>query len=202
MKQIIISITLAVGLQLGLSAAADGPTPRIDIKGLGKGKKLLEFSKMHVFGTVKAKVTYANWKWVKGKSYCLAYFFGAPAGKWTLVGTQFTPSISGTVQIKLLSQPRKKGQNEQVVYYDHLKVIGAKMENLSFEKHKDLVPTGWKQKDLKNRHTITAGIVSQPVKDGKYAVITTHDSRLIYNLKVEAGKKVIIEVWVYPKSGK
>ncbi len=202
MKQIFISMTLVFGLQLGLSAAPDGPTPRIDLRGLGKGKNLLEFSKMYIFGTTKAKISYANWKWVKGKSYCIAYFFGAPASKWTLIGIQFTPSVSGTVKINLLAQPHKKGQNEQVVYYDQMKVTGAKLENASFENHKSLVPTGWKRSDLNNKHTVIAGVVSKPVKDGKYAVITTHDSRLIYNLRVKAGHKVIIEVWAYPKSGK
>jgi hypothetical protein len=196
-KPTILSMAMIVGLQLGLSAAP--AIPRIDIRGLGKGKHLLEFSKMYIFGTTKAKVSYANWKWVKGKSYYIAYFFAAPTGKWTLVGTQFTPSVSGTVQITLLAQPRRKGQSEQVVYYDQLKVIGAKLENLSFEKHHSLVPAGWKRIDLKNKHTISAGVVSKPVKEGKYAVRATHDSRLVHDLKVEAGKKVIIEVWVYLK---
>lgn len=194
-------MAIIVGLQTGITAAPirTTPIPRIDIKGLGKGKNLLEFSEMYVFGTTKAKVKYANWKGVKGKSYYISYFFGASAGNWILIGTQFTPTASGMVQISLMAQPGSKGQREKVVYFDQLTVIGAKLKNAEFEKHNSLIPTGWKRKYMKKKHNIVSGIVFKPVKNGKCAVQVSHDYCLTQTFKVTKGEKVIIEVWVYPK---
>jgi hypothetical protein len=171
-----------------------GVTPRIDLQG-SAGK--VQFSKLKVFGSDKSKISLARWKWVKGDSYAIAAFYGVKSKVWTRIGIKFTPTAGGDVKLMLLANRLRN--KEGIVYYDNIEVSGAEIVNPDFEEINSAsgLPVMWKRMNLNKNVEIEASFFKGCKKSGNVSAQVHHDSRIYQLIKVNKGKPVIIEAWVY-----
>lgn len=190
----LIQRLLFVAILYSISSLHAAVMPRIDIQGI-KGK--VEFKDLKVFGSNKAGIILARWKWIKGDSCAVATFRGLKTKTWTLIGLQFTPKTSGKVKLMLMAN--RNNYAEGVAYYDNLAIKGAELLNTDFEEvdPSRKLPFQWHLMNLRKNREKLATYSSEFKKSGKVSALVYYESRLVQNFTVEKGKPVTIEVWVY-----
>lgn len=189
-----IKRSLPIILTLAVQTIYAVTTPRIDLQGI-KGE--VQFKNLKVFGSDKAKIILARWKWVKGDSYALATFKGVKAKTWNKIGIKFTPANKGRVKLMLLGSYERS--REGIVYYDGLELQGADIANPDFEEidSKTKLPLIWKRMNLKKNVETLACFSKKYKKSASISAQVHHDSRIYQIIEVEKDKPVIIEMWVY-----
>lgn len=191
MKLIKHGIFIAIAVLTSTTFAAT--TPRIDIS----GKNKVKFKDLNSIGETPLELLIPAWKWVKGPTYITTTPAKLKSDTWHKVGFSFTPENDGVVEVRLLTNPRKKG-----THFDMIEISGAELKNGSFEQINDKtgMPLNWIKRDLKKDPKYPAMVVVDRfhnIKDGKYAVHCSHDSQMIQKIKVLKDQQVTLSAWVF-----
>ena len=133
-----------------------------------------------------------NWIPAADQPRSYTVYFSAPHFLWSECEFQFTPSGSGTVELRLIGpweqSPGSGPIYRQEIYWDALSASNTTLPNGGFELVSSGVPVGW------TRPYGDASVVSNdvPAKEGVQYVRTWHDGPLTISLPVTNGIPVVL----------
>ncbi len=108
--------------------------------------------------------------------------------EWTPIEFTFVPRETGTVRLSLRLKG-KEGELEQRMFVDDFEAIGTKLRNGDFEK---LSPDG----SFAAWTGSPENVVTEPVRNGRYAGSFTLSKRLTQRIAVDSGKPVTLKYFV------
>lgn len=173
--------------------ADESKTVRIDLNGETQG---VELSVDAASPGAMAK----NSEWRKDKArFWITASFPSRAEAWTEGSITFTPSVTGRVVV-ILKGPyvRQPGGGARVVwvYFDDLRVTGARLANPGFEEVQGNRPVGWYRPPPPTGATVTpetmADLDATQPAEGKFCARVWHNSNLTQAMDVTAGQPVTL----------
>ncbi len=186
----------ALALLLLVSAplrADESRTVRIDFNGEAQGVALA------VNGASPGAMA-KNSEWRKDKAeFWITATFPSRAESWSEGSITFTPSVTGRVVV-ILKGPyvRQQGAGARVVwvYFDDLRVTGARLVNPGFEEVQGNRPVGWYRPPPPTGATVTpetmADLDATQPAEGKFCARVWHNSNYSQAMDVTAGQPVTL----------
>lgn len=167
--------------------AANAYEARIDIDGAGARVRLEPLNAVNLSNEIPAKISNCSWRG-GAAIYTLSASIMILPGECNKVRIEFMPLSDGELKLMLMGSYVKSEQLSQAsVYWDNVRITGAKLLNADFESQ-----SGWEQTGSQEEKT-GFGLMPTPKWFGRgMCAKAWHNSRMVQSIRVTKGEKVVI----------